>query len=205
MVKKDILILKKILLTITCAIIFNINTALATPLETIEDYFNNLTTFQADFRQFTVNIPGVSEGQFYIQRPKQFLWQYNYPHQQKIVSTGTGAYFFDPDNGQTTQIPVNSGFASIFTQKKISFNSKEFKVTKQSDTPESLEITLSPTEDSDISEISFVLQKKPLHLQQIISKDAFGDTTIVVFSAIEEKVELDKELFKFVLPHYENE
>lgn len=182
-----------------------INTVMASPLETVKKYFNNLTTFQADFRQFTINVPGVSEGKFYMNRPQQFLWQYEYPHQQKIVSTGTGAYFYDPDNGQVTQIPVNSGFASIFTKKHVKFNSSDFTVSKQSETDDVLEITLKPTTEADIEELSFILQKNPLHLQQIVSKDAFGDTTIVVFSSVEEAIDIEKELFKFIPPHYENE
>ncbi len=198
--------MKRFLILISIFIIVSSNVN-ASPLEKIEAYFNNMTTFEADFRQFTVNIGGVSEGKFYINRPRQFLWQYNYPYKQKIVSTGTGAYFYDEENEQVTQIPVNSGFASIFTKNKVSFNIKGLKVTKQVEKDNILEITLKPNEDN-IQEITFIMLKKPngkIQLNQIASKDNFGDTTIVVFNNIEEGEKLDKELFKFVPPQYADE
>jgi len=196
--------LKRIFHILICLVAFTPAVS-ATPLEKIEQYLNNLTTFQADFRQFTVNTPGFLEGHFYIQRPKQFLWQYTHPHQQKIVSTGTGAYFFDPENGQVTQVPINSGFASIFTQNTINFNEKDFKVHKQIEKKDTLEVVMAPSETTDVTELSFVLKKDPLQLQQIVSKDAFGDTTIVVFSNIKEKITLDTTLFDFIPPHYADE
>jgi chaperone LolA len=178
--------------------------AYASPLETIENYLNQLTTFKAEFRQFTINAPGVSEGIFYLQRPKQFLWQYEYPHQQKIISTGSGAYFYDPENEQVTQIPINSGFGRIFTQKEIRLQSKHFTVKEERELAETLEVTLKPTEDSTITELTFVVKKDPIQLSQIVSKDAFGDTNIVVFSVVEERVIFNESLFDFVPPHYDD-
>lgn len=184
--------------------LISIPPAVAGPLKTAEDYFNNLTTFEADFRQFTVNVPGVTEGKFYINRPSQFLWQYVYPDKQKIISTGSSAYFVDEETNQVTQLPRNSGFLKIFTSKNVSFNQKDIHVIQQTESDKDIEITLKP-EQENITEITFILQKNPTQLQQIVSKDSFGDSTIVVFTNISEGEKLEDELFDFTPPQYEGE
>lgn len=169
--------------------------AAETSLTDIENYLNGIATLEADFQQYAPGTPFTS-GTFYLNRPKQFLWQYKLPHQQKLVSTGSRLFFHDPKTEQTTQLPLHSGFAAILTKSPISLNGDDFIVhsIKTAETVTVVEMSLSQDNEN-----RFVLRFKdnPMRLLSMSSKDNFGQGVSVLFANHKQGHKLNKDLFKF--------
>ncbi|GAB6069799.1 outer membrane lipoprotein chaperone LolA [Thiomicrorhabdus hydrogeniphila] len=83
----------------------------------LQDYVNQLQTFNADFVQtqpdeelFETN---QSTGHFELNRPGKLTWEYFQPEQQKIVVDGRNLWVYDQDLDQVTVRPINDIKAEI--------------------------------------------------------------------------------------------
>lgn len=178
-------------------LLFSINVAYANEatLSIVETYLNNISTLEADFQQYAPGTPFTS-GTFYLSRPKQFLWQYKIPHTQKLVSTGSRLFFHDPKTEQTTQLPLNSGFAALLTKSPISLTNEDYTIHDFSNIEDITVIEMSVKGDN---ENRFVLKfsNNPLLLLSMKSKDSFGQGVSILFSNHKSGHKLNKNLFKF--------
>ncbi len=169
----------------------------------VETYLNNITTYQAQFRQTTLGNPVVQEGAFYLKRPRQFLWQYYVPYKQKLVSTGGQLFYEDQETGHVTQLPLNSGVASFLTQKKIQLASQDTWVVNIVEEKGFLAINLGFTDESaPVKTIKMVFERAPIKLRQLITTDQMDTVTFMEFEHIQEGQKLANKLFEFVPPHY---
>tara|TARA_R110000868_G_scaffold218576_1_gene468899 strand:+ start:45003 stop:45605 length:603 start_codon:yes stop_codon:yes gene_type:complete len=170
-------------------------TAQAASVEEIESYLNGITTLEADFQQQAPGTPYMT-GTLYLNRPKQFLWQYKIPNEQKLVSTGSRLFFHDPETEQTTQLPLHSGFAGLLTKDSFSFNNGDFNIHNIQNYDDVTIIELSLKQDD---ENSFVLKfnNKPLSLLSMSSRDNFGQGVSILFANLQQGHTLDASLFNF--------
>ncbi len=83
----------------------------------LQDYVNQLKTFEADFVQtqpdealFTTN---TSIGHFKLNRPGQLTWEYFKPEEQKIVVDGLNLWVYDTDLDQVTVRPIDDVKAEL--------------------------------------------------------------------------------------------
>jgi outer membrane lipoprotein-sorting protein len=153
----------------------------------VQNYFNTLGTWQADFVQEQTG-EATQRGVFKLNRPaRQFVWQYEKPLRQKVISTGTATYY--EGNGQTTQLPNNSGLARFFTAKKLNLNDERIRVVATRQTPfmrvvglalDSRTIGLDQAALKSV-ELTFSTTS-PAVLQQVVAVDALGGTTTLAFS-----------------------
>ena len=162
--------------------------AQAVTLVDVQDYLNNMTTFEASFEQVS---PGqdYARGHFYMQRPRQFLWKYEEPEMQKLISTGSRLYFHDSKTEQTTQLPLNMGLAALFVKDKIDLSEGDLwvKNTTQGDGWFSAELAMQDEADGYMEgSISLVFKTEPLQLKKIVTADAFGAEIHVLFDHIKE-------------------
>jgi len=161
----------------------------------VEGYLNNITSFQASFEQV---IPGqpISTGMFYLQRPRKFLWQYNVPHAQKLVSNGKHLYFYDEESEQVTQLPLNSGIGGLLTAKKLQLQNDKVALKSLTEEGAFIKAVLSPKGEDHT--VSFVFHKQPaLQLVKLITTDELGSEIHVGFSQIKEKIVIDQDVFSF--------
>lgn len=173
-----------------------------TPLKRVENYFNTLSTFQAEFEQV---IPGqdVASGMFYINRPRQFLWDYTQPHAQKLVSTGAQLFFYDKEAEQATQLPLNHGLAALFVQEPFTLSGDKFLVDAYAENDTHMNLTLKmkePESEAESGRLSLIFKKSPMTLEKIITEDAFGSRIHLLFKNIKTGLPLQASLFEFTPP-----
>lgn len=170
----------------------------------VENYLNTITTYKAKFEQYIAG-GSPANGTFYMNRPRKFLWQYESPSPQKLVSTGAHLYFVDDESDQVTQLPLNRGPAAILTQKNIKLNGEHSKVTsvKNLDGVVEIELALQETEDNEaVPSLKMTFSTKPMQLRQIVTTDQLGNTTYVTLFDIQEGTQLARNLFEYIPPHY---
>lgn len=172
----------------------------------VQDYFNGLTTMQAHFTQTATGDHFTSEGTFYLSKPGKFLWQYETPNRQKIISTGTAVYYQNQDNGQVTQLPTNAGMARLFNSQYLNLAKQGLKVTGVESSPSVIVVTLEldkrtfAEDQAGVKSIKIVFERLPMGMVQIHEVDvldALQATTKVTFSEIKNGVRFDRKMFDF--------
>lgn len=178
----------------------------------VEDYFNDLTTFQAAFVQTVTGEKVPSRGTFSLKRPGKFVWQYDTPVKQKIVSTGSAAYYIDQTRNQVTQLPMNAGVARLFNSKTLNLSKQGLRATRVRTNSNLLVVdfavdkTLKTGDTTGLTQLALTFERMPgnnLRLKQIDGVDTLSVTTRVEFADIRENVSLSDKLFAFTPGVYE--
>lgn len=87
----------------------------ADSLATLERFYSGTRTLAGRFTQTVSDANGTvtetSSGQFAIQRPGRFRWDYQAPYQQTIVADGRELWVYEPDLDQVTVRPIDADTA----------------------------------------------------------------------------------------------
>ncbi len=178
----------------------------------VEDYFNGLSTYQAAFVQSVTGEKVPSKGTFSLKRPGKFLWQYDTPMRQKIVSTGSAAYYVDQERNQTTQLPMNAGVARLFNAKTLNLGKQGLRATHVRSNSQLLVVDfavdkkIATGDNTGLTKLTLAFARLPgnnLRLTQIDGVDTLNVTTRVEFADIRENVALPDKLFAFTPGVYE--
>jgi outer membrane lipoprotein carrier protein len=172
----------------------------------VEDYFNAFTTMSAWFTQHSSNDQWSHEGTLIVKKPGQFVWNYQSPHKQRIIGTGTAVYYVDDEGGQVTQLPIQGGIGKIIGAKEVHLDKLGFKVTHVRQQGPQLDVTLSPVKpDNQLKSLtlSFNTTGKP-QLVGLLVIDGVGSSTQVSLSSIQTGITPDPKIFKFTPPQYQN-
>lgn len=178
---------------------------LSASTQRVEDYFNDISSLQADFTQTVTGERQASTGTFYWRKPGKFLWLYKAPTAQKIVSTGSAIYFVD-DRQQATQLPMDAGVARLFNAKKLNLSQQGLRATDTKETARMLSVTfavekkIAASENSGLAKLTLTFTKLAggkLYLSQIDAVDTLSTTTRVEFRNVEENVTLVNKLFEY--------
>ncbi|HEX2859232.1 MAG TPA: outer-membrane lipoprotein carrier protein LolA [Alphaproteobacteria bacterium] len=169
----------------------------------IEDYFNAFTTLTAWFSQHSSNDQWTHEGTLAVKKPGQFVWLYQSPHRQRIISTGTAVYYVDDEGGQVTQLPLQGGIAKLLGAREVKLDKLGFRVTALKQNPQQLDVTLTPLKpDNQLKNIVLTFSAtgaKP-EISGLSMTDGLGAVTQVTLSDIKTGVSIDPKVFKFTPP-----
>lgn len=73
----------------------------AMAVQKLEGFIARAKNLRADFTQVSLDEAGKvmqsSRGEFYLQQPGKFRWNYKQPYAQQIVSKGSKVWFYDAD------------------------------------------------------------------------------------------------------------
>ncbi len=171
----------------------------------LEDFLANTKTLEARFQQTLRTHDGEvlqqTEGDFYLDRPGKFRWNYESPYEQVIVSDGSRIWIYDVELQQVT---VQKQSATLPTTPMALLEDsfklhQSFKVSPLDHHDGVYRLKLeSKTSESDFAEIIVGLDAKGLRFMQL--HDQFEQVTDIVFSNIESNVKLAKEIFEFIPP-----
>jgi len=89
---KDIIIMRRITIVLTCIICTFASRGYASPFDTIKKTYSEITTMQATFHQ-KIYIAGLKkerefDGEFFYKRQKGFLWRYKAPKVKYFLYDG---------------------------------------------------------------------------------------------------------------------
>jgi outer membrane lipoprotein carrier protein len=171
----------------------------------LENFLANTQTLEATFQQTLRTHEGEiiqqTEGEFYLDRPGKFRWNYKSPYEQVIVSDGKKIWIYDVDLQQVTVQKQSSGLPAtpMSLLEDSSTLHQDFNVSPMDEQNGVYRLKLlSKTNESDFGEIVVGLDAKGLRFMQL--HDQFEQVTDIVFSDINTNKKLSKEIFEFIPP-----
>lgn len=171
----------------------------------LDKFLTDTITMQATFVQTLRTDDGEilqeSSGQFYLNRPGKFRWNYKSPYPQEIVSNGELVWVYDVDLQQVT---VQKQSASLnntpIALMKGKINLGEAYTVSELDNRDGIyRLKLSSKSDNtDFSEVIVGVDAVGLRFMQL--HDQFEQTTDIVFDNLKSNTSLANSLFEFVPP-----
>lgn len=171
----------------------------------LENFLSRTRTLQADFNQTLRTRDGEvlqqSEGEFYLNRPGKFRWNYSAPYEQIIVSDGERIWIYDVDLQQVTVQKQDAGLPTTpMALLEDSFKlHQSFSVLPMDEHDGIYRLKLvSKSKESDFGEIVVGLDEEGLRFMQL--HDQFEQVTDIVFSDINTNTKLADDIFEFIPP-----
>lgn len=171
----------------------------------LNSFLNNTDAMQAKFQQKLLDSHGLllqqSAGDFMLQRPGKFVWDYSVPYPQKIVSNGERIWVYDAELEQVSikkYDQVLSGAPVMLLEKGKNLD-LEFRIEDQGLSDGLYRVVLMPrSSENEFREVRIALDKKGLRTMSFV--DAFEQTTIIEFEHVEINPKLDSARFEFQAP-----
>jgi len=160
---------------------------------TIENFFVNLNTLEADFIQVSPS-GNTSNGKIFIDLPGRLRLDYVKPSNLLITCKGFWLVIQDRKLKSTNNIPLQQTPFSILLDKKINFNNNKIILDlKKSLGIISLKVQLA--ENVKAGELILEFSDNPFILKKWIIKDIIGDETTVLIQNTKFGHKLPFELF----------
>lgn len=177
----------------------------ADPLETLRDFTRDAKTGRANFSQ-TVSAPDglkkkTSSGSFEFARPDRFRFSYTKPFEQQIVADGRKVWLYDLDLNQVTVRAMSQALgatpASLLAGGAMD---KDFELSnaQPKDGLDWVQATPRQKDGATVQTLRIGFRGKTLAALEIV--DAFGQRSLLQFSAVELNPKLADETFRFVPP-----
>lgn len=197
----------KMLTALFLALLFitGLSQAQTTGAEKLTQFVKNVDTFQAQFEQTVINPEGEvmeqAHGQFLLDRPGKFRWDYDTPYPQKIVADGKNIWFYDIDLEQVTvksqeealaETPATLLSGELVPEDKYNINN-----LPSDDGLSWVELTPKETE-SNFQAVTLAFDGNTL--KQMIMRDSFDQRTRLTFSQVMENPNFTQDMFKFTPP-----
>ncbi len=175
------------------------------PVKQLKAFLNSTKTITANFKQVLINEAGdpfqTSYGQFYLQRPGKFRWDYTKPFQQQIISTDGKVWFYDTDLEQVTIKKLDESVGStpaLLLSGDVPLEDN-YNIEQQGSEGNMHWVKLVPkNQDSTFKYVLIGLEKGILSGMQL--NDNFGQLTRIYFSSLKVNQGVDANLFEFNAP-----
>ena len=178
--------------------------AQATAVDTLREFVRDVKSGRANFTQ-TVSSPDgakkkTSSGSFEFSRPNRFRFAYSKPFEQLIVSDGQKVWLHDVDLNQVSVRLLDQALGS--TPAALLAGGALERDFELSALParDGLEWVLAKPrlKDGTVAELRVGFRGKDLAALEIV--DAFGQRSVLQFSAVQQGVAVPAERFRFVPP-----
>lgn len=171
----------------------------------LDRFLTQTQTMSANFKQTLKSSDGKllqeSAGEFYLQRPGKFRWNYTQPYPQEIVSDGERVWVFDIDLEQVMVQKQGTGRDNTpmaLLQNKKSLE-QAFEIHERGSDSGLHRIELvNKNLDSDFDRVMVGLDEKGLRFLQL--HDQFEQTTYIFFTELKSNPELEPAIFEFIPP-----
>ena len=194
-----------LVLSVSVSLTMLAGTVQADPLETLREFTHDAKTGRANFSQ-TVNAPDglknkSSSGSFEFARPDRFRFSYTKPFEQLIVADGHKVWLYDQDLNQVTVRAMSQALgatpASLLAGGALD---KDFELLNApaKDGLDWVQATPRQKEGATVQTLRIGFRGKTLAALEIV--DAFGQRSLLQFSAVELNPKLADEAFRFVPP-----
>ncbi|WP_020200904.1 MULTISPECIES: outer membrane lipoprotein chaperone LolA [Cupriavidus] len=149
----------------------------------------------------SLKVTGTSSGTFAFARPGKFTWRYVKPYDQLLQADGQTLYIYDKDLNQVTERKLDGALGS--SPAAILFGSNDLEknfVVKNGPARDGVEwIELTPkAKDTQFERIGIGFKSGNLEAMEL--RDAFGNTTLLTFSAMQKNPALPADTFRFTVP-----
>ena len=166
-----------------------------------EAFLSHVSAAEGAFRQRVVDRSGKlvneAEGIFAFRRPGAFLWNYEKPWKQQVVSDGQTLWLYDEDLMQVTVKKVSDALGA--TPAAVLFGSGTLPKDWQTSS-EAGAVTLTPKEPQAGFESVKVVFDASGNPDSMSLRDTFGQTTEVKFLRFKALEQMNPDRFRFVIP-----
>ncbi|TXL00520.1 outer membrane lipoprotein carrier protein LolA [Methylococcaceae bacterium HT1] len=177
----------------------------STAVQKLEGIISRAKNIQAKFTQVSLDELGkvmqTSQGDFYLQQPGKFRWNYNKPYEQQIVSKDGKVWFYDADLEQLIIKKIDQSIGdtpALLLSGSVDLNEK-YTIVKQRQEGDILWLKLTPKNtDSSFKYILVGLKGDMLYGMEL--SDNFGQLTQIIFSDVTMAKSLAPDLFEFIVP-----
>ncbi len=177
----------------------------AASLERLRQFVRDTQTARTPFTQIVTDKSGrvvqTVSGQFDLARPGRFRWSVDKPYKQLLVGDGQKVWVFDPDLNQVIVRNMGDALgaspAALLAGKADVESAFTWKDQPVADGLDWLQAT-PLSKESTFSEIRLGFDATGLVALELF--DAFGQKSVVRFTAFERNPKLSPELFKFTPP-----
>lgn len=148
-----------------------------------------------------MKVTNAASGTFEFSRPGRFIWRYIKPYDQLLQADGQTLYIYDKDLNQVTERKLDGALGS--SPAAILFGSNDLEknfVVKNGPTRDGVEwLELTPrAKDTQFERIGIGFKSGNLEAMEL--RDAFGNTTLLTFSAMQKNPVLPADTFRFSVP-----
>jgi outer membrane lipoprotein carrier protein len=178
--------------------------ARADSVDLLRDFASNVKSGRAAFTQTVTSVDGAkkkdSSGQFEFVRPNRFRFIYAKPFEQQIVADGQKVWLYDVDLNQVTVRAMAQALgatpAALLAGGTLD---KEFEL-KAAPAGDGLEwVQATPrNKDGPIQTLRVGFKSGALAALEIV--DAFGQRSMLRFTALEQNIKLPDSTFQFTPP-----
>jgi outer membrane lipoprotein carrier protein len=155
-------------------------------LNRLQNYTGSLKTLRAKFTQTLFDEKmrqvEVASGEFYLQKPGKFRWDYQQPYRQQIVADGKVLWMYDPELEQVTVRPLAEalGAAPIALLTGEQPLQEQFKIVELGviDGREFLQLE-AKVKDTDFGFMLLAFGERGLEAMEL--KDKLGQVTRIEF------------------------
>lgn len=178
--------------------------ARADAVDTLRAFVSDVKSGRADFSQTVTSPDGakkkVSTGSFEFSRPNRFRFNYSKPFEQLIVSDGQKVWLHDVDLNQVTVRRLDQALgatpAALLAGGALE---RDFELSALPSSAGLDWVKATPrVKDGGVAQLRVGFRDKVLAALEIV--DAFGQHSLLTFSAVQQGVAVPAERFHFVPP-----
>ena len=177
----------------------------------IQKKYEQINNFHATFIQEVevkaLNKVQKADGEVWFKKPGKMRWNYNTPNMDQIVSDGKTFWFYDEEEKQVIETPINQVSETQSTTTLLSGlgNIKELFNASFADPGEvnsngSYLIDLVPKGDEEYNKVTISVNKKDMMVNTIYLYDPFGNLTTMKLEDIKVDGGVSDSLFDFKVP-----
>ena len=165
-------------------------------------------SFSADFTQESslkaLDIVDTARGRVWFKYPGRMRWEYLSPEKYEIITDGKTLWVYRPAD---RQVVIGDAAAYFSNGKGASFLSdmreirSAFHVSASEDGNGGCTLTLVPLrKQADISSIAVHLSLPGFEIRDVVTRNEYGDETVITFDNIRFDPHMDDGLFRFSIP-----
>lgn len=171
----------------------------------LDQFVASVQTFSAHFEQTVIdpegNILEQAEGEFQLERPGKFRWDYQQPYPQQIVADGERIWFYDVDLEQVTVKTQQEALADTPATllSGVVVPADKYHVQNLPSDDGLLWVELTPKDkESNFQAVTLAFDGDSL--MQMIMRDSFDQRTRLTFSQVVENPQFKEATFAFTPP-----
>ncbi|MFO7752035.1 MAG: outer membrane lipoprotein carrier protein LolA [Desulfobacteraceae bacterium] len=163
--------------------------------------------FTAEFEQISrlkaLEVDEEASGTAFFSHPGKMKWVYTSPTEHRIITNGETLWIHRPAENQVlkggAEKYFKSGAGGAFLSD-ISLVREKYAIEIQENADEYFLLKLTPKVSTpEIDSVTVKVVKETFYIKEVVTTNAYGDTTELVFSDIQFK-NLDSGMFDFEMP-----
>jgi len=150
-------------------------------LAAIDAYLDDLDVLTGSFIQLEPN-GAVATGEFWLDRPGRIRFEYADPHPFTIVADGASYIVWDRElEDVNTRVPLRETPLNMFLRRDVNL-ARDAIILDVTETIDELSVELQDPDERVEGSLTLVFARPALDLRRLITTDAAGQSTQIIFT-----------------------